>query len=62
MITSFVVNKDGSVSDAKVLQGVEASLDREALRVLQSMPRWKSGKDRGVPCRTLIRLPIVFKI
>ena len=62
VITSFVVNKDGSVSDAKVLQGVEASLDREALRVLQSMPRWKSGKDRGVPFRTLIRLPIVFKI
>lgn len=62
VITSFVVNRDGSVSDAKILQGVETSLDREALRVLQTMPRWKSGKDRGVPCRTLIRLPIVFKI
>ncbi|MBR5687329.1 MAG: energy transducer TonB [Prevotella sp.] len=59
---SFIINKDGTVADVKILKSVEASLDREALRVLKMMPAWKPGKDRGLPCRTLVRIPIVFKI
>lgn len=59
---SFIINKDGSVADVKILKSVEASLDREALRVLKMMPAWKPGKDKGQPCRTLVRIPIVFKI
>lgn len=59
---SFIINKDGSVADVKILKSVEVSLDREALRVLKMMPAWKPGKDHGQPCRTLVRIPIVFKI
>lgn len=62
VVTSFIINKDGTVADIKILKSVEASLDREALRVLRMMPAWKPGQDHGQPCRTLVRLPIVFKI
>ncbi len=62
VVTTFVVNKDGSIADAKVLHGVDPLLDREALRVLNMMPPWSPGQNEGKPCRTLVRLPIVFKI
>ncbi len=62
VVASFIINKDGTVADIKILKSVEASLDREALRVLRMMPAWKPGQDHGQPCRTLVRLPIVFKI
>jgi protein TonB len=47
---SFVVNRDGSIVDAQVLRGVDPSLDKEALRVINSMPKWKPGEQRGIPC------------
>ena len=57
---NFVVNKDGSISDAKILRGVDEALDKEALRVVYSMPKWKSGKQAGKNVRVSYSLPINF--
>lgn len=57
---SFVVNKDGSVSDAKILRGVDPALDKEALRVVYSLPKWKPGKQSGMPVRVSFSVPIHF--
>lgn len=57
---NFVVNKDGSVSDAKVIRGVDPSLDKEALRVVYSMPKWKPGLQGGKPVRVSFTVPISF--
>lgn len=62
VVVHFIVNKDGSVTDAQVKKSVEASLDREALRVINMMPKWTPGKMHGEVCRTLFAIPIEFKI
>ena len=46
----FTVNADGTVSNVKVLRGVDSSLDKEAVRVVSSSPKWKPGKQRGTKC------------
>lgn len=51
----FVVNRDGSIVDAKVLRGVDPYLDKEAIRVISSMPKWKPGMQRGKAVRVNIR-------
>lgn len=58
----FVVNKDGSIVDVKVLRGVDPYLDKEAVRVISSMPKWKPGKQRGVPVRCKFTVPVTFKL
>lgn len=58
----FVVNRDGSIVDATVLRGVDPSLDKEALRVINSMPKWTPGKQRGKPVRVKFNLPITFRL
>ena len=62
VFVTFVVNKDGSVSNAKIARGVDASLDAEALRVVSTLPKWKPGKQRGVPVRVSYTVPISFKL
>ncbi len=62
VIVEFVVNANGSVSDVKLVKNVETRLDSEALRVVRMMPVWKAGMLGGKPCRTLVKLPIVFKL
>jgi protein TonB len=57
---TFVVGKDGSVRDAKVARGVDPSLDKEALRVVNSLPKWKPGKQRGKPVNVSYTVPINF--
>ncbi|NOY97536.1 MAG: energy transducer TonB, partial [Chlorobi bacterium] len=57
---TFVVDKDGSVSNAKILRGVDPSIDKEALRVVSNLPRWKPGKQRGKPVRVSYTVPINF--
>lgn len=57
---TFVVDKDGSISDATVARGVDPSLDQEALRVVNSLPKWKPGKQRGQPVRVSYTVPINF--
>lgn len=58
----FVIGKDGKVSDVQVIRGVDPSLDKEAVRVIQSMPAWKPGKQRGKPVKVSFQLPINFKL
>ena len=62
VVTQFIVNADGSLSDLKVIEPVDPQLDREALRVLRMMPAWKAGNQDGKPCRTMVCIPIVFKL
>lgn len=59
---SFVVGKDGSISDVTVERGVSRALDREAKRVLRSMPNWNPGYCSGKRVQTRCRLPIVFTL
>jgi periplasmic protein TonB len=57
---TFVVDQDGGVSDARIARGVDPSLDKEALRVVNSLPKWKPGKQRGKPVRVSYTVPINF--
>ena len=59
---SFVVEKDGSVGDAKIERGVDPSLDKEALRVVKALPIWKPGKQRGEAVRVQYTVPINFAL
>ena len=58
----FVIERDGSITDVKVLRGVDPSLDKEAVRVVKSMPKWKPGKQRGKPVRVSYTVPINFRL
>jgi len=58
----FVVNRDGSIVDATVLRGVDPYLDKEALRVINSMPKWKPGMQRGKPVRVRYTVPVNFRL
>lgn len=58
----FVIWKDGSVREVKVLRGVGSSLDNEAIRVIKMMPNWEPGTQRGIPVNTRYTLPIKFKL
>ncbi|HHX32425.1 MAG TPA: energy transducer TonB [Bacteroidales bacterium] len=62
VICNFVVERDGSITDVQVVRGVDPSLDREAVRVIQQMPRWKPGKQRGSAVRVRFTLPVVFRL
>ncbi len=57
---TFVVNTDGSIADAKIARGVDPSIDKEALRVVNTLPKWKPGKQRGKPVRVSYTVPINF--
>ena len=58
----FVVEPNGSISHVQVLRGIGGGCDEEAVRVVQSMPKWKPGKQRGVPVRVQYMVPIVFRL
>ncbi|WP_446785795.1 energy transducer TonB [Macellibacteroides fermentans] len=62
VICAFVVNRDGTIVDAEVLRGVDPSLDKEALRVINTMPKWSPGKQRGKPVRVKYTVPITFRL
>ncbi len=62
VICNFVVERDGSITDVQVVRGQDPSLDREAIRVIQQMPRWKPGKQRGSAVRVRFTLPVVFRL
>jgi protein TonB len=62
VIVTFVVEKDGAVTNAKILKGIGGGCDEEALRVVMAMPKWKSGKQNGVPVRVQFNLPIRFTL
>ncbi|MDR0835342.1 MAG: energy transducer TonB [Tannerella sp.] len=58
----FVVSKDGSISQVTVVKGVDPSLDREAVRVVQSMPKWNPGKQNGKTVNVWFNLPVTFQL
>ncbi len=62
VIVSFVVERDGSISDVKVARSVDPSLDREAQRVVKSMPKWSPGKQNGQTVRVKYTVPVVFRL
>lgn len=62
VIVEFVIAKDGSIINAKIIQSVNKQLDKEALRVINSMPKWEPGKVESIPVNVSFRIPINFKI
>ena len=62
VIVQFVVNRDGTIVDAKVVRGVDPYLDKEALRVVNMMPKWTPGKQRGKAVRCQFTLPVQFRL
>ena len=62
VIVQFVVNTDGSIVDANVVKSVNPHLDKEALRVVGTMPKWQPGKQRGKAVRVRFTLPVNFRI
>ena len=62
VIVQFVVGKDGSVSDVKVMRGVSPELDAEAIRVVSMMPKWIPGKQRGKAVAVKYTMPIMFRL
>jgi protein TonB len=59
---SFIVEKDGKISGAKVVKGIGKSCDEEALRVVKAMPKWIPGTQKGKPVRVQFNMPIRFKL
>ena len=62
VVVQFVIEKDGSVTDVHAVKKVDPSLDREAERVVRSMPRWSPGRQNGAPVRVKYTLPVTFKL
>ena len=62
VMVGFVVEKDGSISDVKVVKGIGGGCDEEAVRVVNAMPKWKPGMDKGKPVRVSYMMPITFKL
>ena len=62
VLVQFVVNRDGSIVDSRVIKSVHPLLDAEALRVVNLMPKWKPGEVKGKPVRVRYALPVTFKI
>ena len=58
----FVVNTDGSIVDIEVVRGVDPLLDKEAIRVIGTMPKWTPGEQRGKPVRVRFTLPVNFRL
>ncbi len=62
VFVEFVIERDGSITDVKAIKGIGAGCDEEAVRILQSAPKWKPGKQRGKPVRQKMVLPISFRL
>jgi protein TonB len=62
VVISFIIEKDGKLTDLNIIKGVDNLLDREALRVLKLAPAWKPGQQHGKPVRVKYTIPIVFQM
>ena len=62
VIVQFVVNTDSTISDVNVIKPVNPHFDKEALRVVKAMPKWKPGTQRGKPVRVRFTLPVTFRL
>ena len=62
VIVTFVVERNGSITDVQVVKSVDPSLDKEAIRVVKSMPNWIPGKQNGSAVRVKYTLPVTFRL
>ncbi|MCH5223482.1 MAG: TonB family protein [Muribaculaceae bacterium] len=62
VVVSFIVEPDGSITKPTIVKGVDESLDKEAVRLIYKMPKWKPGKINGVPVRSYFNIPVTFKL
>ena len=62
VIVIFVVERDGSITDVKVAKSVDPSLDKEAVRVIKGMPKWRPGKQNGAAVRVKYTIPVTFRL
>ena len=62
VIINFVVERDGSISDVQIVRGQDPSLDKEAVRVIKTMPKWTPGEQGNKPVRVRFTLPVVFRL
>ena len=62
VFVNFVVEPDGSISNVAVIRGIGGGCDEEAVRVVESMPKWNPGKQRGTAVRCAFTVPIIFKL
>lgn len=59
---NFIIDQDGKVTNVTLVRGIGAGCDEEAIRVLQKAPKWAPGKQRGIPVKVSMTLPITFKL
>lgn len=62
VVVSFIVEKDGSITQVRIAKSVNVDLDKEALRVVNKMPKWNPGTNKGVPVRSYFTLPVTFRL
>ena len=62
MIVTFVIQKDGSVTEARIARSVDPELDAEALRIVKAMPNWTPGTQDGKPVNVRYTIPVVFSL
>ncbi|MCD6366043.1 MAG: energy transducer TonB, partial [Bacteroidales bacterium] len=62
VFVNFTITEDGSITDVKVIQGVSPCLDREAVRVIKSMPKWKPGSQDGKLIKVSFQVPVSFTL
>ena len=62
VFVQFVINQKGEIENVKIARGVDPALDKEAIRVVQSLPKWKPGSQRGKPVRVSFTVPINFQL
>lgn len=62
VVVRFVIRKDGTITNATIVRSVDSSLDNEALRCINSMPKWNPGRNNGEPVSVYFNLPITFKL
>jgi protein TonB len=62
VMVEFIIDKDGKVTDARVVKGVSDELDAEALKVVSASPKWKPGRVNGNKVRTSITIPVEFRL
>jgi periplasmic protein TonB len=62
VFVTFVVERDGSITDVRIIRGIGGGCDEEAIRVVESMPKWQPGKQRGKPVRVQYNLPVRFTL
>ena len=62
VLVSFVIKKDGSLSNVRVVKSVDSALDKEAVRLIKSMPKWSPGKEKGQFVNVKFTVPVTFRL